>query len=100
MSGFKVDMEYQGYVFLGGAQGTFEAKDGRRVPFFNMFVLSPASTYTSEDYRAFGFKAEKKKCLSGEIMDGLNPGDRVKLFFDDKGRVQAAALDGDSAGGK
>jgi len=33
-------------------------------------------------------------------MEGLNPGDRVKLFFDDKGRVQAAALDGDSAGGK
>ena len=100
MSGFKVDMEYQGYVFLGGARGTFEARDGRRVPFFNMFVLSPTSTYTSEDYRAFGFKAEKKKCLSGDIMEGLNPGDQVKLFFDDKGRVQAAALDGDRAGGK
>ena len=100
MSGFKVDMEYQGYVFLGGAQGTFEAQDRRRVPFFNMFVLSPASTYTSEDYRAFGLKAEKKKCLSGDVMEGLNPGDKVKLFFDDKGRVVSAALDGDSAGGK
>lgn len=100
MSGFKIDYEYQGYVFLGGAQGTFEARDGRRVPFYNMFVLSPASTYTSEYYRAFGFKAEKKKCLNGEIMNGLNLGDKVKLFFDDKGRVQAAALDGDSAGGK
>ncbi len=92
--GFNVDFEYQGYVFLGGAQGTFEARDGRRAPFFNMFVLSPASTYTSEDYRASGFKAEKKKCLEAKILEGLNPGDRVKLFFDDKGRVQAAALDG------
>ena len=92
--GFNIDFEDQGYVFLGGAQGTFEARDGRRVPFFNMFVLSPASTYTSEDYRAFGFKAEKKKCLDAKILEGLNPGDRVKLFFDDKGRVQAAALDG------
>ena len=55
--GFNVDFEYQGYVFLGGAQGTFEARNGRRVPFFNMFVLSPTSTYTSEDYRAFGFKS-------------------------------------------
>lgn len=100
MSGFKIDYEYQGYVFLGGAQGTFEARNGSRVPFYNMFVLSPASTFTSEDYRAFGFKAEKKKCLNGEIMNGFNPGDKVKLFFDDKGRVQAAALDGDSAGGK
>ena len=98
--GFNVDLEYQGYVFLGGAQGTFEAQDRRRVPFFNMFVLSPASTYTSEDYRAFGLKAEKKKCLSGDVMEGLNPGDKVKLFFDDKGRVVSAALAGDSAGGK
>ena len=100
MSGFKVDMEYQGYVFLGRAQGTFEAKDGRRVPFFNIYVLSPASTYTSDDYRAFGFKAEKKKCLSVDIVKGLSVGDQVKLFFDDKGRVISAALDGDSAGGK
>lgn len=100
MSGFKVDLEYQGYVFVGGQQGMFEARDGKRVPFFNMSVLSPASTYTSEDYRAFGFKAEKKKCLTGEIMEGLNLGDKVKLFFDDKGRVISAALDGDSAGGK
>ena len=93
--GFNVDFEYQGYVFLGSAQGTFEARDGRRVPFFNMFVLSPVSSFQSEDYKAaFGFKAEKKKCLDARILEGLNPGDRVKLFFDDKGRVQAAALDG------
>lgn len=100
MSGFKVDMEYQGYVFLGGAQGTFEARDGKRVPFFNIYVLSPASTYISDDYRAFGFKAEKKKCLSVDIVKGLSVGDKVRLFFDDKGRVIDAALDGDSAGGK
>ena len=100
MSGFKVDMEYQGYVFLGGAKGVFEAENGRRVPYFNMYVLAPANTFRSESYQAFGFKAEKKKCLSSEIMDGLNPGDGVKLFFDDKGRVQAAALDDSSAGGK
>lgn len=99
-NGFNVDFAYQGYVFLGGAQGTFEARDGRRVPFFNIYVLSPASTYTSDDYRAFGFKAEKKKCLSVDIVKGLSVGDQVKLFFDDKGRVIDAALDGDSAGSK
>ena len=98
--GFNVDFEYQGYVFLGGAQGVFETQDKRRVPYFNIYVFSPANTFTSESYRAFGFKAEKKKCLSADIMEGLNPGDRVKLFFDDKGRVIGAALDGDSAGGK
>ncbi len=93
MSSFKVDLEYQGYVFLGGQQGMFETQQGRRLPYFNMFVLSPASTYTSEDYQAFGFKAEKKKCLSSDVWQGFNIGDKVKLFFDDKGRVQAAALD-------
>lgn len=40
-----------------------------------------------------GMKAEKKKCLSPEIWNGLEPGDRVKLFFDDKKRVVMAALD-------
>ncbi len=94
MSKFTVDLEYQGYVFLGAAQGMFETRDNRKLPYFNMFVFSPVSTYTSEDYRAFGFKAEKKKCLNAEVWQNLNIGDKVKLFFDDKGRVQAAALDG------
>lgn len=93
-SEFMVDTNYQGYVFLGCAQGMFEPQKGRRVPYYNMFVFSPVSTYTSEDYQAFGFKAEKKKCLNADVWQGFNPGDRVKLFFDDKGRVQAAALDG------
>ncbi len=91
--GFTVDTEYQGYVFLGSAQGRFETSDGRKVPYFNMFVLSPVSTYSSDDYKAFGFKAEKKKCVSADAWLGFNPGDKVKLFFDDKGRVQTAALD-------
>lgn len=90
---FTVDTGYQGYVFLGSAQGLFETQDGRRLPYFNMFVFSPVSTYSSPDYQAFGFKAEKKKCLNAEVWQGFNPGDKVKLYFDDKGRVQTAALD-------
>ncbi len=91
---FTVDTEYQGYVFLGSAQGLFDARDGRKLPYFNMFVFSPVSTYSSPDYQASGFKAEKKKCLNAEVWQGFNPGDKVKLYFDDKGRVQTAALDG------
>ena len=59
-----------------------------------MFVLSPISAYSSEDYEASGYKAEKKKCISPEVWQGLNPGDQVRLFFDDKSRVVSAALDG------
>ena len=91
---FKVNVGYQGYVFLGWAQGQFEPEKGGKRPYFNMFVISPASSWTSEDYQAFGLKAEKKKCLSADVWEGLNVGDKVRLFFDDKGRVISAALDG------
>lgn len=91
---FTVDMQREGYVFLGWASGMFEARDGRKHPYHNMFTLSPVSTFESEDYKASGFKAEKKKCVSPDVWEGLNPGDKVRLFFDDKGRVIAAALDG------
>ena len=90
---FCVDCSYPGYVFLGWAKGRFEAAGGAKMPYRNMFVLSPVSEYQSEDYEAHGMKVEKKKCMSEQVWEGLEPGDRVKLFFDDKGRVIEAALD-------
>ncbi len=67
---------------------------GDKRPYYNMYVLSPVSDFESEDYQASGFKAEKKKCESPEVWKDLEPGNRVKLFFDDKKRVVMAALDG------
>lgn len=90
---FMVDMSYQGYVFVGWAKGQFETQRGEKRPFYNLFVLSPASDFRSEDYQASGLKAEKKKCLSDRVWEGFEPGDRVRLFFDDKGRVIEAALE-------
>lgn len=78
---FIVDGEYQGYVFVGYALGNFEADGGEKRPYYNMYVISPVSSYQSEDYQAFGFKAEKKKCVSPEVWKDLKPGNRVKLFF-------------------
>ena len=80
-------------MFLGWATGRFETDRGQKMPYYNMYVLSPVSGYISEDYQAEGMKAEKKKCLSAEVWDGLEPGNRVRLFFDDKGRVVMAALE-------
>ena len=54
------------------------------MPYANMFVLSSVSSYEPDDYQAMGMKAEKKKCLSPEVWADLEPGDRVKLFFDDR----------------
>ena len=90
---FQVSTAYSGYVFLGWAQGRFEPEQGRKMPYYNMFVLSLVSSFQSEDYKAYGLKAEKKKCLSEKVWEGLEPGDKVRLFFDDKGRIIEAALD-------
>lgn len=100
VSEFKVDTSYRGYVFLGWAQGIFETDRGRRMPYYNMFVISPPSTFSSDSYESFGLRAEKKKCMNADVWQGLSIGDKVRLFFDDKGRVISAALDGDSAGGQ
>lgn len=90
---FNVEMEYQGYVFTGWAAGQFDTDKGEKKPYYNMYVISPVSAYESEDYQAYGMKAEKKKCISAEVWKDLTPGDRVKLFFDDKKRVVMAAFD-------
>lgn len=90
---FTVDMVYGGYTFVGHAAGQFETQRGEMRPYFNMYVLSPVSSFVSEDYEAWGMKADKKKCIGPEVWEGLSPGDKVKLFFDDKQRVVMAALD-------
>ena len=90
---FIVSSEYPGYVFLGWARGNFQTESGEKREYYNMYVLSPVSTYQSADYQASGYKAEKKSCINAEVWKDLDPGTRVKLFFDDKRRVVMAALD-------
>ncbi len=93
---FKVSGEYSGYVYVGHAEGRFDAETQsgtEKRDYYNMYVITPVSSYESEDYRASGFKAEKKKCIGPEVWNGLTVGDRVKLFFDDKKRVVMVALD-------
>ena len=90
---FMVDMAYPGYVFVGWAKGRFKRDDGQMQSYCNMYVISPVSAYTSEDYQAGGFKAEKLSCVGPELLDGLMPGERVKLFFDDRKRVSFTVKD-------
>ena len=90
---FQVNTGYLGYVFVGWAAGQFKNDKGQMTPYANMFVLSPVINYESEDYKAYGMIAVKKKCLSPEVWKGLEIGCRVRLFFDDKQRGVMAALD-------
>ena len=82
------------YIFVGCAEGQFEIKDGSKKgemqPFANMYVISPASTYASDDFHAEGFKAEKLKSLSPAVWKDLTVGEFCTLYFDDKGKVALA----------
>lgn len=82
------------YIYVGCAEGQFEIQAGKnkgeKQSYANMYVLTPVSDYTSEDYKAFGFKAEKLKCISPEIWKSLTIGEKVSLYFDDKKRVALA----------
>ena len=73
---FQVSTAYSGYVFLGWAQGRFEPEQGRKMPYYNMFVLSPVSSFQSEDYKAYGLKARQRPDLrsrTGRVSGGVQP---------------------------
>lgn len=92
-NGIIVDVSYAGYTFVGWAMGRFDAETAtgmEKRPYFNMYVLTPVSSFTSEDYTAAGLKAEKLKCIGADVWQNLTPGDKVRLFFDDKKRVVLA----------
>ena len=99
MDDFIVSGTYQGYVYVGHAQGNSDRERKidektvvtEKMPYYNIYVLQPVSSYVSEDYSAVGFKAEKLKCISADVWAGLEIGEQVQLFFDDKKRVQMAA---------
>lgn len=82
------------YILLGWARGTFETETKEKRAYVNIYVYSPVSTYTSEDYQAEGFKAEKKSCVSDQVLENLTVGEEVDLYFDSKGRVTMIASTG------
>ena len=93
MGKFEVFMEYTGYVYVGHAQGRFEDEHKQMRPYYQIFVISPTTSWVSENYQASGFKAEKIPCTGADVWNNLTIGERVKLFFDNKKRVQLAVSD-------
>ena len=82
------------YIFVGCAEGRFEIQSGpdkgKKRDYANMYVISPASDYTSDDYQAKGFKAEKLSCMSPAVWADLEPGEKCTLFFNDRKQVTLA----------
>ena len=68
-----VDTEYAGYVFVGWAAGRFKTDRGEMMPYANMFVLTPVSSYESDDYQAMGMKAEKRNACLRRSGKAWNP---------------------------
>ncbi|MGN0965272.1 MAG: hypothetical protein ACI4O6_07940 [Dysosmobacter sp.] len=83
-------MDEKYYIFVGCAEGQFEDENHEKRAYANMYVLTPVSTYASDDYRAQGFKAEKLKCISPAVWKDLIPGVFCTLYFNDKKTVMLA----------
>lgn len=92
------------WVVTGWAEGQMETEReddrGNKVtvmqPYYQLFVLSPCSSFKSENYGASGLKAEKRRCASNAVWKDLHPMDVVNLYFDEKKRVVMAVSAGRS----
>ena len=89
------------WVVTGWAEGRMEVEreeEGRRYtemqPYYHLFVLSPVSSFKSDNYSATGLKAEKLRCTTNAVWMDLKPMEVVNLYFDDKKRVALASSTG------
>ena len=91
------------YLVVGWAQGLMDTEEedanGKKVnvqrPYYQLFVLSPVSSYKSDTYTACGLKAQKLKCASVAVWKNINPMEVCNLFFDEKKRVAMAVSTGE-----
>lgn len=90
------------WVVTGWAEGLMETQrkddNGNTVtvmePYYQLFVLSPVSSFKSDSYCASGIKAEKLKCVSNAVWKDLTPMEVVNLYFNEKKRVALATSTG------
>ena len=91
------------YLVVGWAQGLMDTEEedanGKKVnvqrPYYQLFVLSPVSSYKSDTYTACGLKAQKLRCASDAVWKNINPMEVCNLFFDEKKRVAMAVSTGE-----
>ena len=91
------------YLVVGWAQGLMDTEEedanGKKVnvqrPYYQLFVLSPVSSYKSDTYQAAGLKAQKLRCASDAVWKNINPMEVCSLFFDEKKRVAMAVSTGE-----
>lgn len=80
------------YTFCGYQYGSFTLENsGELVKYCNIYVISPMEGKEQKDRRFGGYKAEKLKCTSPDVFEGIKPQDKVKLVFNRYGRVSGVS---------
>lgn len=74
-------------TFVGYGYGRFQNDEGRMQDYCNVFVLEDFSGQESGDYHFGGQKAVKYGCVSPDVFAGIEPGSRVRCFFDSRKKV-------------
>jgi hypothetical protein len=74
-------------VFVGYGYGRFKNDRGEMQDYCNVFMLEDFTGSENNDYHFGGQKAVKYRCLKPELFKDLVPGERVRCFFDGKGRI-------------
>ncbi len=86
-----IDTSFGGYTFVGAQYGKFTPQgESHERDYCNMFVISQFGTGGNNS--TVGLKAEKLRCLSPDVWNGLTPGDKIIISFERFGRVQAVNL--------
>lgn len=81
-------MEVKYYV--GYHYGVFDNDRDQKQEYASLFAVSEFDSSPDPDYNFKGMKAEKLPCVSKDVVlavSGLQPGDKVELQFNQKGKV-------------
>lgn len=77
-------------TFIGYHYGVFEDERSNKKEYASLFAVSEFDSSPAPDYNFKGMKAEKLPCVNKDVVlavSGLQPGDKVELQFNQKGKV-------------
>ena len=76
------------YTYCGHAYGQFTSdRTGEVINYCNLYVIWPITGPITDDRSYQGYQADKISCVSPDILEGLEPEDKIYLLFNRRGRV-------------
>lgn len=74
-------------TYVGYAYGTFTGDDGKARDYCNVYLLEDFSGEESDDRHFGGHQATKYRCVSPDVLAGVQPGTRVSCYYDSRGKL-------------